>query len=177
MNSPWFASSQHILQTINLGLVRHHQVIFRRSGQSACSSFLHLLRDRESSGGPRCSFLAPFLAPAFARTLLNRCRATNLRGHRGCVNALRWSPSGSSIISGSDDLMLLLWRWPGPRRPVGRVKTGHHANILSVQYLPFSGDTMVASGSMDGRVCVSDVVRERTTLTYVLGRQDELKRV
>jgi hypothetical protein len=38
---------------------------------------------------------------------------------------------------------------------------------------------MVASGSMDGRVCVSDVVRERTTLTYVLGRkrQDELKRM
>ena len=56
------------------------------------------------------------------------------------------------------------------------MKTGHHANILSVQYLPLSGDTMVASGSMDGRVCVSDIVREMTTLTYVLGRKRGRKR-
>ena len=34
-----------------------------------------------------------------------------LEGHEGCVNAVSFNSSGSLLMSGSDDLNLIIWDW------------------------------------------------------------------
>lgn len=34
-----------------------------------------------------------------------------LEGHSGCVNTVAFTPSGESLVSGSDDLHINVWDW------------------------------------------------------------------
>ena len=59
-----------------------------------------------------------------------------LPGHRGCVNRLAWSPSGSLLASVSDDCRLLIRSFTGAAqhemRTAHAISTGHSANIFGV---------------------------------------------
>eukprot|EP00871_Galdieria_phlegrea_P001040 jgi/Galph1/1937/GphlegSOOS_G622.1 len=79
-----------------------------------------------------------------------------LEGHRGCVNRLAWNESGTLLVSGSDDLRLLVWD-VATRKIKYEVETGHLQNIFGVRFIPCTNDRLLASGSMDNSVRVSSV--------------------
>lgn len=80
---------------------------------------------------------------AWRRPLVERLGlAAELTGHRGCVNAVTWNSAGTRLISGSDDLDVLVWNpWaPGTAlKPVTAIKTKHETNIFATHFLPHSG--------------------------------------
>lgn len=39
-------------------------------------------------------------------------------GHNGCVNTVSFTPSGETLISGSDDLRLIMWDWQRGEYPL-----------------------------------------------------------
>ena len=52
-------------------------------------------------------------------------------GHQGCVNCINFSWDGHSLVSGSDDLKLIIWDW---QRGISQttLDTDHVANIFQV---------------------------------------------
>ncbi|TRY79897.1 hypothetical protein TCAL_10045 [Tigriopus californicus] len=114
---------------------------------------------------------------AWRRPLVERLGlASELAGHRGCVNAVTWNAAGTRLISGSDDLHVLVWDpWaPGSTlKPVNAIKTTHETNIFATHFLPQSGDITAVSGAGDSRVYVHDL-NQQTTLQ---GFHSHLERV
>lgn len=83
-----------------------------------------------------------------------------LNGHRGCVNTIRWSSDGEILVSGSDDMMVHLWRL-GPHlsghatRPSACLPTLHRHNIFDAI---MTGDKQsIVSCGADGYVCLTDI--------------------
>ncbi|CAG0904185.1 unnamed protein product [Cyprideis torosa] len=76
-----------------------------------------------------------------------------LEEHDGCVNALNFSPDGTYIVSGSDDLKVNLWSW-AQRKLVKSLDSGHHANVFQTKFVMFSrnGPTHIATCARDGHV-------------------------
>lgn len=93
------------------------------------NSVFHRVCGREASCTPegalrRCAAASEYLV---GRMALQR----RLEGHAGCVNTVSFNGDGTTLVSGSDDLSLILWDWQtgacvGPwddRRP-GRRRAG-----------------------------------------------------
>lgn len=72
---------------------------------------LHALRDRESCGlRSQQARVRECLSSSVAT--LHRLKLEHLLdGHDGCVNTCSWNKSGDLLLSGSDDLKILLWDW------------------------------------------------------------------
>ena len=93
-----------------------------------------------------------------AGSVLSRKR---LIGHLGCVNAICFSPSGSTLISGGDDRIVKLWDSPQFEDTVQVQPTNlpgeHDSNIFC---LDFNGitQTKILSGGNDERVLVHDIL-------------------
>ncbi len=69
------------------------------------------------------------------------------------------------MASGSDDFKLILWDpFVGPsRNPVRQtLSTGHQGNIFSLKFIPFTGDSILASGAGDNQVRVHDATKAET---------------
>ncbi|KAK5305049.1 hypothetical protein LTR99_004115 [Exophiala xenobiotica] len=91
-----------------------------------------------------------------------------LGAHTGCVNALSWSASGNLLASGSDDTYLNIWGYnpAGDSKPFSlntSVSTGHHANVFSVKFMPYSSDRTVVTCAGDSEVRVFDLEYAGTT--------------
>ena len=77
-----------------------------------------------------------------------------LRGHKGAVWSVSFSPDGNFLASGSDDETIRLWE----------VGTGQHSGTLTghtdwVRSVAFSPDgTTLASGSDDGTIRLWDIM-------------------
>ena len=74
-----------------------------------------------------------------------------LEKHEGCVNTLSFNSGGDVLISGSDDLRVILWDWE-----TGRVKlsfnSGHRNNVFQAKFMPFSDDRTIVTCAADGEV-------------------------
>jgi len=75
-----------------------------------------------------------------------------LRGHRGEVWAVAWSPDSQTLASGADDGTVRMWREDGTSGPVLQ---GHTRRVWSVSWSPEG--TKLASGAEDGTLIVWDV--------------------
>ncbi|XP_075551890.1 WD and tetratricopeptide repeats 1 [Dermacentor variabilis] len=86
-----------------------------------------------------------------------------LEGHAGCVNCLEWNQKGEILASGSDDVQIMLWD-PFRHRRLHTIPSGHHGNIFSIKFLPYSGDSLMASGAADFKIRVHDIHARETTM-------------
>ena len=55
-----------------------------------------------------------------------------LEHHEGCVNTLHFNTSGDLLVSGSDDLDIVIWDWAKGEKKVA-YKSGHIENIMQVK--------------------------------------------
>jgi WD40 repeat protein len=70
-----------------------------------------LLREREMIPGLPRAFTNRALSPSNGIVANLQRRENTLTGHSGCVNTVCFTPDGSRLISGSDDLHLIIWDW------------------------------------------------------------------
>jgi len=85
-----------------------------------------------------------------------------LKKHAGCVNTVAWNADGSLLLTGSDDFRLNLWNGPPHYKLRKTLFTGHHRNIFSAVFVPFSGDKEIVSCGMDGEIRWADVNDEKS---------------
>ena len=136
------------------------------SHSGSSSSFSSLLLERQQSG---LTHRRLWRTPALLRRI--ELRAV-LEEHDGCVNTVSWNTAGTQLVSGSDDCRIAVWdAWdPSAARHARRrcvVNTGHVRNIFCAKFQPDSGDTKVATCSLDGTVRLQDLRSGGDTL---LGR-------
>ena len=79
-----------------------------------------------------------------------------LKGHKGSVLSVAFSPDGSRVVSGGKDNTVRLWHGVSGA-PIGNPMKGHVDSVLSVR---FSSDgTRIVSGSADDTVRLWDLER------------------
>ncbi|XP_073143656.1 protein ALTERED SEED GERMINATION 2 isoform X4 [Henckelia pumila] len=83
---------------------------------------------------------------------------SELKGHRGCVNALAWNSEGSLLVSGSDDTRLNIWSYSN-RKLLHSIDTGHSANIFCTKFVPETSNELVVSGAGDAEVRLFNLSR------------------
>ncbi|KAL1139797.1 hypothetical protein AAG570_006774 [Ranatra chinensis] len=71
--------------------------------------------------------------------------------HSGCVNAINFNPSGTRLISGSDDKQVVMWDW-AIGKAVTWFNSGHSSNVFQCKFLPLTGDGHIVTCSRDGQI-------------------------
>lgn len=75
-----------------------------------------------------------------------------LEEHLGCVNCLGFSKSGLYLLSGSDDLRVILWNWYN-NKALTTANSKHRKNIFQCKFYEEDGSSMrVISASADGSI-------------------------
>lgn len=83
---------------------------------------LRALRDRELWA--QCSPSRIRETVSGSLNLLHRLKLDRLLdGHAGCVNTLSWNHSGEFLLSGSDDLRIVIWNSEGMDRNLHMFRT------------------------------------------------------
>lgn len=91
-----------------------------------------------------------------------------LERHTGCVNTVGFNDVGDTLISGSDDQMVMLWDWE-----TGAVKlefhSGHGGNVFQARFMPCSGDQTIVTCAADGEVRLAKIQDGGDVPTTLLG--------
>ncbi|XP_024454217.1 uncharacterized protein LOC7470422 isoform X3 [Populus trichocarpa] len=72
-----------------------------------------------------------------------------LEKHDGCVNTLSFNAGGDILVSGSDDLRVILWDWETGRDKLS-FRSGHDNNVFQANFMPFSDDRTIITCAADG---------------------------
>ncbi|XP_042639091.1 DDB1- and CUL4-associated factor 8-like [Orycteropus afer afer] len=113
---------------------------------------LTALRDRQLGSSARFVYEA-----CGARVFVQRLHLQyELEGHIGCVNTVHFNQRGTWLVSGSDDLKVMVWDWV-QRQPVLDFESGHENNIIQAKFLPNCGDSTIATCSRDGQVRIAEL--------------------
>jgi WD repeat-containing protein 42A len=81
-----------------------------------------------------------------------------LNSHYSCVNCLNFNKTGEFLVSGSDDLRIVLWKWSVEKAK--RVfRTSHTRNIFQTKFIDesFGGGFKIVSASAEGSVFLSTI--------------------
>lgn len=57
-----------------------------------------------------------------------------LEKHYGCVNCLNFNKAGNLLVTGSDDLRVIVWNW-AKRQPIIVQRCGHRSNIFQSKFI------------------------------------------
>lgn len=108
----------------DLNLVRN--LIYRQSG-------LHLKGDRR--------LYAAALANGFTQRISSSIYSVErmmllhkLEKHYGCVNCLNFNKAGNLLVTGSDDLKVIVWNW-ATRQPILVQTSGHRSNVFQSKFI------------------------------------------
>lgn len=75
-----------------------------------------------------------------------------LKAHKGCVNSLNFNRCGNLLVSGSDDLRIIIWKWASKKISLS-FESGHNLNIFQTKFLELHGDALnIISSGRDGFV-------------------------
>ena len=109
---------------------------------------------KSASAGPSVLTFPRHSIEPQARLSLSRARlARTLKGHKGWVESVAYSPDGRTIASGSMDTSVHLWNADNGAN-LG-ILTGHFGCVESVVFSP-DGQTVASCGGDDGTVCLWD---------------------
>jgi WD repeat-containing protein 42A len=86
--------------------------------------------------------------PSFVKRL---CLEKKLEAHEGCVNCINFSPSGQLLVSGSDDLHVVIWDWVRGRM-LANLDSGHISNIFQAKFMPYTAESVLVTAARDGQV-------------------------
>ena len=114
-------------------IMNWHMGIDRQVSAAVCPC-LPLLNARQLSHDPLLAqpwFQQQWYGlPSFVKRLRLEKR---LEAHEGCVNCINFSPSGQLLVSGSDDLHVVIWDWVRGRM-LSKLESGHISNIFQVSW-------------------------------------------
>ncbi|KAF2759206.1 F-box/WD repeat-containing protein pof1 [Pseudovirgaria hyperparasitica] len=100
-----------------------------------------------------------------------------LKGHKGWVLAVSWSPDGSILATGGSDSMVRLWD-PATGKELGGPMKAHKKPITNLSWEPYhkqeSGRPRFASSSQDSTVVIWDAVRRKIDFSLT-GHKDSVK--
>ncbi|CAL5378055.1 unnamed protein product [Camellia sinensis] len=89
-----------------------------------------------------------------------------LEKHRGCVNTVSFSADGDILVSGSDDMRVILWDWQ-----TGRVKlsfhSGHNDNVFQAKFMPYTESQSLVTCAADGQVRHAQIQRGQVETTLL----------
>lgn len=81
-----------------------------------------------------------------------------LEEHRGCVNSLNFNKAGNLLVSGSDDLKIVLWKWASDELQLS-FESGHLSNIFQTKFLDLDNVGIdIVSSSRDGQIRHSKIL-------------------
>ena len=123
-----FTTCPHVIPTIALNMER---------SSTNVSHFQSILRHRQLTVDPTIhlsTFKKKIYSPgSFVRRLKLE---KHIHSHEGCVNCISFSHDGHLLVSGSDDLQIVLWDW-SKGKIVGKFDSKHVANVFQVNSLQF----------------------------------------
>ncbi|KAK6144486.1 hypothetical protein DH2020_021306 [Rehmannia glutinosa] len=74
-----------------------------------------------------------------------------LNGHKGCVNTVAFTSTGEILLSGSNDLQIMLWDW-ATEKLICSYPFGHFLEILQARFMPLTDDCKIVTSSADCQV-------------------------
>ncbi|GAB0094585.1 DDB1- and CUL4-associated factor 8 [Sergentomyia squamirostris] len=74
-----------------------------------------------------------------------------LQEHDGCVNSLNFNRAGNLLVSGSDDLKIILWKWASQEQSYFSFDSHHTANVFQTKFMEL-GNLHIISSARDGTV-------------------------
>jgi WD40 repeat protein len=87
--------------------------------------------------------------------------------HTACVNTVAFNEAGDTLISGSDDQMVMLWDWD-----TGFFKlefhTGHGGKVFQAPFMPCTDDRTLVTCAADGEVGVSSFLFCTSLIDHIL---------
>ncbi len=92
-----------------------------------------------------------------------------LVGHEGCVNTVAFNQTGDILLSGSDDLSIILWQWR-EQRELLQYDSGHTSNVFQARALPHTNTSAIVTCARDGHIRLGRVAPDGTSSTSSLGR-------
>lgn len=101
-------------------------------------------------------------------------RVDTLVSHTGCVNTMKWSKDGRSLLTGSDDKTLKIWNYKHYAESSTlkhTLRTGHRSNIFCANFSPIN-DSVIVSCAADGTLYKNDL--NSTTAEVLLMRSQGL---
>ncbi|ONK79878.1 uncharacterized protein A4U43_C01F11300 [Asparagus officinalis] len=94
-----------------------------------------------------------------------------LNRHRGCVNTVSFNADGDTLVSGSDDRMVILWDWN-----TGKVKLSFHSchsnNIFQARFMPDTNDRTLVTCAADGEVRLAQIREAGHVATKMLAQHE-----
>ncbi|KAL5293005.1 DCAF8 family protein [Megaselia abdita] len=124
------------------------ELMFRENGFTS--------REPQSSSKIHSSFESRFYS---SRHIVEKLRVEKKRlsKHKGCVNCLNFNKNGNILVSGSDDLRIILWDWPS-RKIIHNFKSGHTSNIFQTKFVELNNSSAsIVSSARDGCVLFSQI--------------------
>eukprot|EP00249_Psilotum_nudum_P011927 c23470_g1_i1 orf=149-1600(+) len=94
---------------------------------------------------------------------------SNLDGHDGCVNTVHFNPSGELLVSGSDDLEIIIWDWAARLKKYS-FNSGHVNNVFQAKVMPFTDDRCIVSCGADGQVRLAEFLDNGDVATKQLAQ-------
>ncbi|KAL9391242.1 hypothetical protein Peur_015162 [Populus x canadensis] len=95
-----------------------------------------------------------------------------LEKHDGCVNTLSFNAGGDILLSGSDDLRVILWDWETGRDKLS-FRSGHDNNVFQANFMPFSDDRTIITCAADGEIRQAQILEGGEVKTILLGKHEE----
>uniref|UniRef100_A0A0E0GKY7 Uncharacterized protein n=1 Tax=Oryza nivara TaxID=4536 RepID=A0A0E0GKY7_ORYNI len=95
-----------------------------------------------------------------------------LRGHDGCVNTVSFNPAGNLLVSGSDDMDIILWDWLAKTQRL-IYPSGHQENVFHARVMPFTDDSTIVTVAADGQVRVGQLNEGGEVTTKQIGVHDD----
>ncbi|GMJ12680.1 hypothetical protein like AT4G35140 [Hibiscus trionum] len=91
-----------------------------------------------------------------------------LEKHEGCVNTVSFNADGNILVSGSDDLQVIIWDWETGHAKLS-FQSGHTDNVFQARFMPYTDDRSLVTCAADGEVRHAQIL-ERGVETRLLAK-------